>query len=257
MLKEKLKLQELLALLKPRAQRPSRPRHVNEQAVKTVGAVGLALLVAAVFATLDKPVPAKPRAPAAEPTPLADPAPLAAAPAAMPLSQGAQPVASQDASDDAPDAGFGQQNAAMQEPAPEPPPEAPAPAPVQVAAVPEPAARERAPPQPSTIASSAAAPLACLPAPLRDVLAGLESQFGNVTVVSTTHLHTDNHSRGSARARMHAECKAVDIRTTSDPKKVVAYLRSRPEVAGVNSYRNKVVHFDLNPGYARASARGR
>ena len=106
-------------------------------------------------------------------------------------------------------------------------------------------------------ASSAAAPIECLPEALRNVLNEIQTRFGGVTVVSTTHLKTDNHSPGSARANMHAACKAVDIRTTDDPKDVLAYLRSRPEVGGINTYRNRLVHFDLNPGYQAASTRTR
>jgi hypothetical protein len=113
-----------------------------------------------------------------------------------------------------------------------------------------------APPAPAQLASQSGAPLECLPAPLRAVLDDLQSSFGPVTVVSTTHLHTDNHEAGSVRAKMHPACRAVDIRTARDPKEVVAFLRSRPEIGGVNSYRNRIIHFDLNQGY-RTSARGR
>jgi hypothetical protein len=107
------------------------------------------------------------------------------------------------------------------------------------------------------MASSAIAPLECLPEALRTVLNEVLSRFGGVTIVSTTQLQTDNHSPGSARANMHTACKAVDIKTTNDPNDVLAYLRSRPEVGGVNTYRNRVIHFDLNPGYQAASARSR
>ncbi len=77
-----------------------------------------------------------------------------------------------------------------------------------------------------------------------------------MTVVATKHLHTDNHSAGSARANMHSACKAVDIKTSHDPKDVLAFLRTRPEVGGINSYRNKVIHFDLNAGYRTAGRAG-
>jgi uncharacterized protein YcbK (DUF882 family) len=101
-------------------------------------------------------------------------------------------------------------------------------------------------------ASNAAAPTECLPEALRTVLTELQSRFGPVTIVSTTQLHTDNHSAGSARASMHSACKAVDFKTSHEPQDVMAFLRSRPEVGGVNSYRNKVIHFDLNAGYQAA-----
>lgn len=98
--------------------------------------------------------------------------------------------------------------------------------------------------------NNARAPTDCLPDPLKAVLRDLTAEFPDATVVSTTHLHTDNHSRGSARARMHGACRAVDIKT-SNPREVIAFLKGRSEVGGINTYRNKVVHFDLAAGYAR------
>ena len=122
----------------------------------------------------------------------------------------------------------------------------------QMAAKPEPAELW---PRTTAKASSGdpSAPLDCLPEALRTVLTALEARFGSVKVVATTHLQTQNHSSGSARANMHAACKAVDIKTSHEPKEVMAFLRSRPEVGGTNSYRNNVVHFDLNAGYRTAS----
>lgn len=96
------------------------------------------------------------------------------------------------------------------------------------------------------------APTDCLPAPLRSVLRDLEARFGPVTVVATTHLTTDNHSPGSIRDKLHQACKAVDIRAARDPKEVIAFLKSRPEVGGINTYRNRLVHFDLSAGYKPA-----
>ncbi len=92
--------------------------------------------------------------------------------------------------------------------------------------------------------SSAKAPTACLPTALKDVLSDVEALFGKVTIVSTTRLHTENHARSSVREKLHAECKAVDFRTLSATKDVIAYLRTRREIAGINSYRNNVVHID-------------
>jgi hypothetical protein len=103
------------------------------------------------------------------------------------------------------------------------------------------------------VASSSAAPTGCLPAALRTVLIDLEKRFGKVTIVSTTTLHTDNHSRGSIRANLHSACKAVDIKTPREPKDVIAYLRTRPEVGGINTYRNRVIHLDLNPNYKQTA----
>ncbi|WP_201864601.1 hypothetical protein [Microvirga soli] len=88
-------------------------------------------------------------------------------------------------------------------------------------------------------------PMDCLPAGLRTVLRDVETRFGAVTLVSTTELHTGNHSRGSVRHKLHGACQAVDFKVKGNRQAVVTYLRSRPEVSGVNSYGNNgVIHVD-------------
>ncbi|MFC1458145.1 D-Ala-D-Ala carboxypeptidase family metallohydrolase [Microvirga arabica] len=90
-----------------------------------------------------------------------------------------------------------------------------------------------------------AAPTDCLPAGLRSVLKKVEARFGAVKLVSTTELHTDNHSRGSVRHELHGACQAVDFKVKGNRQAVVAYLRSYPEVAGISSYGNNgVIHID-------------
>ena len=108
--------------------------------------------------------------------------------------------------------------------------------------------------RPEATSSNPSAPIECLPEGLRAVLADLETRFGPVTIVSTTHLHTDNHSPGSIREKLHFDCKAVDIKTPHQPNEVIAFLRSRPEVGGINSYRNQVIHFDLNANYGKTAS---
>lgn len=100
---------------------------------------------------------------------------------------------------------------------------------------------------PGGVPSSPDAPTACLPAGLRSVLADVGARFGAVTVVSTTHLHTDNHSRGSVRAKMHEACKAVDFKVAGASQPVLAYLKTRAEVNGINLYKNNgVIHIDAS-----------
>lgn len=105
------------------------------------------------------------------------------------------------------------------------------------------------PQQPLTqgaVKTNAAASTECLPSELRAVLADVAARFGEVTVVSTHELNTANHSPGSTRERLHHDCRAVDIRPDrSRIDEIKAYLRSRREVGGVESYRNGVVHMDL------------
>jgi hypothetical protein len=92
----------------------------------------------------------------------------------------------------------------------------------------------------------AAAPTECLPGELRAVLADVAARFGDIAVVSTHKLNTGNHSSGSIREKLHHACNAVDFRPGPDRiDEVKRYLRSRPEIGGVESYRNGVVHMDL------------
>jgi hypothetical protein len=130
-------------------------------------------------------------------------------------------------------------------PEPAPAPVAPqAPAPPQVTATPpEPAAEP--PLARAAAAAGPSVPTNCLPAGLRNVLADVEARFGAVTLVSTTRLHTDNHRTGSVRHKLHANCKAVDFKVAAKTRGVTTYLRSRPEVAGINTYGNNgVIHID-------------
>lgn len=86
--------------------------------------------------------------------------------------------------------------------------------------------------------------LGCLPEGLKTVLADLGRRFEGVTIVSTNVLHTHNHARGSARERFHLTCNAVDFTVDGRPSEVTAFLRRRPEVGGVQSYRDGVIHAD-------------
>jgi peptidase M15-like protein len=105
------------------------------------------------------------------------------------------------------------------------------------------------PPAPTVIAASAKALTDCLPEGLKTVLQEVQAHFGTVTLVSTRELHTDNHSPRTARHKMHTACKAVDFKVEGDLTAVTAYLRTRPEVSGVNSYRNnRVIHIDAAEG---------
>jgi hypothetical protein len=248
--------------LRWRSSFPDGLRRPDPAFVKIGGAVGLSLLAAVVFAALDRP-PDPAEKPAGKsvrvPAPPAVVMPeIAARPPAPVLAPVAPPVEALG------DPGLfarpseQQQTGWTSAPAPEAERPQPAPAATADASVSAPAVPERrSEARTAALASNADAPLECLPQALRDVLADMTAKFEGLTVVSTNQLHTDNHSPGSAREKMHTDCKAVDVKAAGDPKDVIAYLRSRPEVGGVNSYRNKVVHFDLNPNYNSASARGR
>jgi hypothetical protein len=93
---------------------------------------------------------------------------------------------------------------------------------------------------------SAVVPDSC-PAPaIRAVLADVSARFGDVTVVATNQHKTDNHRSGSMREKLHHDCKAVDFRPErSRIEGIKVYLRTRPEISGVESYRDGVIHMDL------------
>ena len=102
--------------------------------------------------------------------------------------------------------------------------------------------------------AAAAAPTECLPNGLRAVLTDVAARFGDIAIVSTHQLNTANHSPGSIREKLHHACNAVDIRPARESvDEVKKYLRSRPEIGGVESYRNGIVHMDLK-GSEAASA---
>jgi hypothetical protein len=131
------------------------------------------------------------------------------------------------------------------------PPQGTAPAVTAPAAVAPPGAAPK-----GLIKTDATASTDCLPAALRAVLADVAARFGEVTVVSTHQLNTGNHSAGSIREKLHTDCRAVDVRPDRTRiEEIKAYLRTRPEINGVESYRNGVVHMDVIATAAAARPR--
>ena len=131
---------------------------------------------------------------------------------------------------------------------------APAPAPQLAPVAP---AGNSAKPQPAASADC--------PAPvLNAVLADVSAKFGTVTVVATHQQKTVNHVAGSAREKLHHDCKAIDFRPErSRIEEIKAYLSGRAEIAGVDSYRDGVIHMDVagralaSPGTRRPAASAR
>jgi uncharacterized protein YcbK (DUF882 family) len=81
---------------------------------------------------------------------------------------------------------------------------------------------------------------------LRAVLAEIIARFGPVTVVAGHQLKTVNHVAGSPREKLHQDCKALDFRP--EPNRlddIKTYLRSRPEISGIENYRDGVIHMDV------------
>jgi Peptidase M15 len=110
--------------------------------------------------------------------------------------------------------------------------------------------------QPGGVSGDASSLSHCPLPRLHVVLADISSRFGPVTVVATHQLRTANHQTGSIRQKLHESCKAVDFRP--DPtriQEITAYLRSQADIAGVESYRDGVVHIDI--AGTKSSGRGR
>ena len=85
----------------------------------------------------------------------------------------------------------------------------------------------------------------CLLSELRAVLADVTARFGAVTVVAAHQMNTANHIAGSIREKLHHDCKAIDFRPDSSRvEEIKAYLRRRPEISSVDSYRDGVIHID-------------
>jgi hypothetical protein len=80
---------------------------------------------------------------------------------------------------------------------------------------------------------------------LRSILTDVSARFGGQTVVAAHQFKTVNHIAGSTREKMHHDCKAIDFQP--DPTRIdeiKAYLRTRPEISGIESYRDGVIHID-------------
>jgi hypothetical protein len=186
------------------------------------------------------------------PPPSSQPAapPRVAIPAAPPVQETAQAFARVD-----PPEGPAPKQAAPEPPAPIPAERAPTPNNPSKPERPIAASREAASDRPAQTGSSeklvnvkapANASLDCVPSELRKVVADVAARFGPVTVLSTHRLNTVNHAMGSVRHKLHTACRAVDFRVEGSAAKVTAYLRSRSELAGVESYRDGVIHIDAS-----------
>lgn len=250
---------------RPSLSRAAAPRQAPPSLAGYVAAAGaLAVVLTGGLVLIDlrgrgsetlQPEPPPMQAPTPRPDAHAAAAPVPAAPAAAPPPAPAPPAPAAPALP----AAEPSTQAAAAPPPPEPPlPAADSPAEPPVDAPAEPPAGPR--PETATAAlghwvvESPRAPMQCLPERIRGVLTELAQAVGEVEIVSTTELHTDNHSPGSVRAKMHADCKAVDLRVRGKLAEAVAHLRAQPELGAVQSYRNGVIHLDFEPRGAERSA---
>jgi uncharacterized protein YcbK (DUF882 family) len=88
------------------------------------------------------------------------------------------------------------------------------------------------------------APTRCLPDDLTQVVADVATRFGPLSVESTHRTLGRNRSAGGARHSLHLACRAIDFRIHVPTGKVMAYLRSRPEVGGLKVYRSGIIDID-------------
>ena len=88
---------------------------------------------------------------------------------------------------------------------------------------------------------------ACLPPALKSALAGVQSRFGPVTVVSAHRRGA--RIRGSGRTSLHASCQAVDFRPAPGTYAAVAsHLRSTWH-GGLGTYSAGHIHIDTGANY--------
>jgi hypothetical protein len=106
---------------------------------------------------------------------------------------------------------------------------------------------------------SASTSAGCLPAPLKQALADVQSRFGAVEVVSTHR--PGARISGTGHRSLHASCQAVDFRPARGTYGAVAsYLRTNWQ-GGVGTYSSGHIHIDTGANYqwhqgaARASVR--
>jgi hypothetical protein len=98
--------------------------------------------------------------------------------------------------------------------------------------------------EPAAILSRSWAPMRCLPGPLGAIVADVAARYGGVSVESTQRSPGHNRRVGGADHSLHIACRAVDLRVRRGTGRVMAYLRSRPDVGGLKVYRNGIIHID-------------
>jgi Peptidase M15 len=87
----------------------------------------------------------------------------------------------------------------------------------------------------------------CLAAPLRDVLALVAAEFGQLTVNSTCRSPAHNARVGGAPRSYHLGGNAVDFRVRSHFDEVLRFLARMRSVGGLTHYGSGVFHIDSGP----------
>lgn len=82
----------------------------------------------------------------------------------------------------------------------------------------------------------------CFPARLNRILVHIARQTGRRPLV------TSGHRSGGRRHSMHRSCGAADIRVPGvSVSRIVAAARSAPNIGGIGTYCNGIVHVDVGP----------
>lgn len=98
------------------------------------------------------------------------------------------------------------------------------------------------------VKQTAAVQTNCFTAPLRAVLADMQSHFGRpVIVTSGFRSHSHNRRAGGAKRSLHTACMAADVQIAGvSPSAIARWARSHPGIGGVGSYRRtRSVHVDV------------
>ena len=82
----------------------------------------------------------------------------------------------------------------------------------------------------------------CFPDRLNLVLAHIARKTGGRPIVTSGHRH------GGRRGSQHRNCMAADIRVPGvSVNRIVAAARTAPDIGGIGTYCNGIVHVDVGP----------
>lgn len=87
----------------------------------------------------------------------------------------------------------------------------------------------------------------CTPWSLKYVLNRVASRFGPVSIHSTHRWPLENRRKGGKRKSYHLTCRAVDFSVSGEPRSVIRFLKSLPQVGGYSYYKKGFYHIDNGP----------
>ncbi|MBL4815224.1 MAG: DUF882 domain-containing protein [Shewanella sp.] len=87
----------------------------------------------------------------------------------------------------------------------------------------------------------------CTPWSMKYVLNRVATRFGSVSIHSTHRWPLENWRKGGKKRSYHLTCRAVDFSVRGEPKNVIRFLKSLPQVGGYSYYKKGFYHIDNGP----------